>query len=422
MIAKDKVIKARAVLVLDEPFFGSLILRLKTKEDPSCKTMWVDGKTLGYNPAFVDSLSVEILKGCLCHEVMHLALSHHTRRGNRDHIKWNAAGDYAINGLIKDKFSLPDKCLFDPKFSALSAEAIYSQLPDQENESKGKSEQGTSQVSPPKGGGGQGDSAADSKPDKNEGQENGKDQENNGDQENDFDPGGCGEVRDADTGDSETPATEADISRSEADWKIAVSQAAQQAKTFGKLPAGFDRVVDDIINPRIDWRALLRRFMDTLVKTDYSWVHPNRRHIAAGLYLPSCRDSEVGTMVIGVDTSGSVSQKMLTQVAAEISSILNDIRADCHVVYCDTKVQNTEYFAPGDSITKLEAKGGGGTNFSPVFEWIEKENIDPSCVIYFTDLYGSFPATSPSYPVLWIVDGRISKKAPFGETLEYTGE
>ncbi len=410
MIAKDKVIKARAGLVLDEPFFGSLILRLKVKEDPSCKTMWVDGKSFGYNPGFVDSLSMDKLKGCLCHEVMHLALSHHTRRGNREQKNWNAAGDYAINGLIKDKFSLPDKYLFDPKFSALSAEAIYSQLPDQENESKGKSEQGTSQGSPPKGGGGQDDSAADSKPEKGEGKEN------------DSDPGGCGEIRDADTGDSETLVNEADLSRSEAEWKVAVSQAAQQAKTFGKLPIGFDRVIDDIINPRIDWRALLRQFMDTLVKTDYSWVHPNRRHIAAGLYLPSCRDSEVGTMVIGVDTSGSVSQKMLSQVAAEISSIINDIQADCHVVYCDSKVQNTEYFAPGDSISKLDAKGGGRTNFSPVFEWIEKENIEPSCLIYFTDLYGSFPATPPDYPVLWIVDGRISKKAPFGETLEYTGE
>ena len=153
MIGKDKVIKARAALVLDEPFFGSLVLRLKLKEDPSCKTMWVDGSTLGFNSTFVDSLSIEKLKGCLCHEVLHLALSHHTRRGNRTRTKWNVAGDYAINGMIKDKFSLPDGCLFDPKFTGLSTEAIYPQLPDEESESKDKNKEGINQVSLPKGGG-----------------------------------------------------------------------------------------------------------------------------------------------------------------------------------------------------------------------------------------------------------------------------
>lgn len=409
MIAKDKVTKARAALVLDEPFFGSLVLRLKLKEDSFCKTMWVDGSTLGYNPGFIDSLSMDVLKGCLCHEVMHLALSHHTRRGNREKTKWNSAGDYAINAIIRNKFSLPDGCLFDPKYSALSAEDIYSQLPiDEEKKKNQNKEEGNSQESPSSGGGTSESTspAADSQP---------------GNDDN-TDPGGCGEVRDADVGEGKGIPTEADLSRSEAEWKVVVSQAAQQAKAFGNLPAGFDRVVDEIINPKINWRAILRRFMDTLVKSDYSWVHPNRRHIHSGIYLPSCRDSEVGTVVVGVDTSGSVSQKMLIQVAAELSSIINDINVDCHVVYCDSKVQNTEYFSPGETISKLDAKGGGGTDFSPVFEWVEKENIAPSCVIYFTDLYGSFPAVQPDYPVLWIVDGRVLKKAPFGEVIEFTGD
>lgn len=416
MIAKDKVIKARAALVLDEPFFGSLVLRLKVKEDPSCKTMWVDGKMLGFNPVFIDSLSINILKGCLCHEVLHLALSHHTRRGNREHTKWNIAGDYAINAMIKDKFSLPDKCLFDPKFSALSAEDIYSQLPDEKK--KNQSKEGNSQASSSGGSGTSDSPATDSQSKKDKSEDNNKDKS----EDNNPDPGGCGEVRDANVGEDKGIPTEADLSHSEAEWKVAVSQAAQQAKTFGKLPAGFDRVVDDIINPKINWRALLRQFMDTLVKSDYSWVHPNRRHIHAGIYLPSCRDSEVGTMVIGVDSSLSMNDKMLKDIGAEVSSIINDLQIDCYVVYCDSKVQNTEYFAPGEPISKLNAKGGGGTDFKPVFDWIEKENITPSCLIYFTDLYGSFPETQPDYPVLWIVDGRSSKKAPFGEVIEFTGD
>lgn len=394
MTAKEKLIKARAALVLDQPFFGSLVLRLKPQEDLSCNTLWVDGTNLGFSPKFVDSLSMDQLKGCLCHEVLHCALAHHARRGDRDGKKWNVAADYAVNPVIKDKFSLPDGFLFDPAFNDLSAENIYSKLPQEES---GKDDQGQD-------GSGNGDSQEDSSP----GSDSGQGQ----------DPGGCGEVRDAPAEDGSTPGSEADLSKSEAEWKVAVAQAAQQAKSFGKLPAGIDRIVEEIINPRVDWRSILRYFMDTVSKSDYSWSPPNRRHIHSNIYLPSCRNTELGTVIIAVDTSGSIDDETLNKVAAELSGILNDVQAEAHVIYCDAEIQNVEYFGPGDFLGILNAKGGGGTDFRPVFDWIEKENISPSCLIYFTDLDGEFPESDPGFPVLWIVEGKTFESAPFGEILE----
>ena len=97
MTAAEKITKARAGLVLDLPFFGSLALRLKCKPDETCQTAWTDGQSIGYNPEFIDPLPLDQVKGLLAHEVMHLACSHHTRRGNRDPKKWNIAGDFAIN-------------------------------------------------------------------------------------------------------------------------------------------------------------------------------------------------------------------------------------------------------------------------------------------------------------------------------------
>ena len=383
MDSQEKIVKARSLLVLDEPFFGSLVLRLSPVSDPSCDTLWTDGVSLGFSPDFVEAQSMDVLKGCLCHEVMHCALSHHARRGARDSKKWNVAADYAVNGIIRDKFSLPDGALFNPDFVSLSAEEIYNNLPD--------------------GTGGQ-----------DKGGSSGGDQDQS---QGPSDPGGCGEVRDV-PGDDGGIASPSDLSKAESEWTVVVAQAAQQARAFGSLPAGMDRVVEQIVNPKIDWRSLLHRFMDQVARSDYSWMRPNRRHVHSGLYLPSCRNNDIGTIVVAVDTSGSISQNTLDQVVAELRAIVQDFRCDVSVVFCDSQVQGIEHFYDGDLPDRLIPKGGGGTDFRPVFEWIDRESVDLSCLIYFTDLCGDFPESGPMFPVLWITEGQALKEVPFGEVIE----
>ena len=385
MNTKDKLTKARAGLVLDEPFFGSLILRLSMVEDPGNPgnpTMATNGKEIRFNPIFVDSLPVDQLKAVLCHEVMHCALAHMSRRDSRDPMGWNIAADFAVNPIIRDKFSLPADHLFNADWAALSAEEIYNKLPREQKSSKGQGE--------------------------------GKDKAQGQGQ----DPGGCGAVEDL-KGDDGAAASPADKSQAENEWKVATVQAAQQAKSVGKLPAGIDRLIEEIVNPKVDWREVLKRFIDTSAKNDYSMFPPNRRHIHNGLYLPSCKSNEIGSIVIAVDTSGSISQDQLNKFSSELFSIISDFSAEIHVLYCDTKIQREEFYGSGDLPLSLKAKGGGGTDLRPVFEWVEKNGVLPSCLIYFTDLYGTFPEHGSDYPVLWVVEENSGDPPSFGEVLKF---
>ena len=384
LTVKEKLVKARTGLVLDHPFFGSLVLRLVPEEVPSFPTMFTDGKRLGYNPKWVEGLSLPQLKGILCHEVLHCALNHMTRRGDRDARTWNIAGDYAINGMIREIVSLPAGHLFNPDFDGLSAEDIYSRIPkggpDKDGHDKGK-------------GGGQEDQGG----------------------MPDSDPGGCGAVKDS-PGKAGDPASASNFEAQAADWAVATAQAAQAARSQGKLPAGLERMVDEILNPKVDWISMLQRFMMTAAKSDYSWSRPNRRFIHAGLYLPSCYSLRMDDVIIGVDTSGSISRADLARAAAEISAVCSDVGATVHVVYCDSEISGVETFGPADLPLALRPKGGGGTDFRPVFDWAEDRGERPSCLIYFTDLMGAFPEVDPGYPVLWAVVGG-QDKVPFGEVL-----
>src|ERR1700734_1913136 len=144
-----RIQKARTSLILDHPFFGSLLFRLKGRECRSIPTMATDGVSIYYNPDFVETLNAATLAGTLAHEVMHPALHHHVRRSGRDPKRWNVACDYAINPLLVDAgLSLPEGVLLDDRFRAMSAEQIYSLIEseatedsaggDEENESGGE--------------------------------------------------------------------------------------------------------------------------------------------------------------------------------------------------------------------------------------------------------------------------------------------
>jgi predicted metal-dependent peptidase len=149
--------------------------------------------------------------------------------------------------------------------------------------------------------------------------------------------------------------------------------------------------------------------------SDNRWTPPNRRYIASGLYLPSVERIGTGTIVVAVDTSGSIGTEELEQFAGEISAMSDEAMPESiHVVYCDAVVQSFQEFGPSEPI-ELEPKGGGGTDFRPVFEWVEQNQIAPVCLIYLTDLCCHSYPQIPEYPVLWVTDSR--KTAPFGETV-----
>lgn len=387
MDAKAKLSKARAQMVLSQPFFGSLALRLEMIEAETLpngqpnETMATDGRRLVYNAAFVDRLPMPELVGVVAHEVMHCAAQHTTRRAGRDPGDWNKAADYAINSILDAAgFTLPAEALRNPDFDGLSADAIYSEIHQDP-------------------------------PEDDDGQDDG-----DGGQPG-VDPGQCGAVLDA-TGPDGGPLSQAEAAQLEQDWKVAAMQAEATARAQGKLPAGVDVLLDALRRPRVDWRETLRRFMDEHAKMDYSWFPPNRRHVASGLYLPSLRSEEMGEIVVAVDTSGSIDEELLQQFGGELAAILDELQpARTTAIYCDTAVNRVQTFEQGEAFT-LNAKGRGGTAFSPVFEHVRKAGIVPAVLLYFTDLGASDFPPDPGYPVIWAAYGcRPDERAPVGETL-----
>jgi predicted metal-dependent peptidase len=367
MSAESKMSAARVSLVLENPFFGSLALSLKMQADSTCKTAYVNGRELGYNPAWVENLSHDQVTALVAHGVMHCAMGHPWRRDGRNSKGWNIGCDQAINGELRESFTLPDGALY-PDEPGKSAEYYYARV--QEDES----------------GDGQGEAG-------------------NGPSE----PDPLGEVRDAPTG----PDADGEPAPSEQEWKQNAASAMQQAKMCGKMPGGLARDIAQALRPKIDIRSLLLRFFSERSTADYSWARPNLRYIAQGLYLPCLDSRDLGEIAIGIDTSGSVNAVSLAYARGIVESVIEETSpASVSVFYFDSSVQHTERFERGESLT-WRPQGGGGTSFVEVLQTIESEGT-AVCALIISDLYGTFPE-SCDLPVIWL--STTDEVAPFGETV-----
>ena len=395
--AVERIRKARTALLLDHPFFGSLLFRLKSEECHSIPTMATNGVVLRYNPAFVDTLNATTLAGVLAHEVMHPALQHHTRRSKRDPRRWNEACDYAINPLLLDAgLHLPDDVLVDPRFRGMSAEQIYNL-----READAQSDSGSESESTQKKNDDLGSESNDPTGSNN----------NDGSPSVPESQGGIGQVFDA----PEAGEGESGNDDQAREWEIAVNQAATVAQQAGKVPAGLKRTLEGAAEAKVDWRELLRRLWSDTIPADSSWMRPNRRHIWSGLYLPGVVREGIGEIAIAVDCSGSVNARQLRLFEAEIRSILEGQRPErVHVLYFDAEVQKVDTYTAGE-VLHLDPVGGGGTDFGPCFAWLNEHGIRPQTLVFLTDLYGTFPDDAPDYPVLWASTG--GRHAPFGSVI-----
>jgi predicted metal-dependent peptidase len=373
---------ARVRLVLGRDarsaFFATLVLRLAPEPAWDVETLSTDGKVLRYFPPFVTALSPDELVGVLAHEVMHCALAHPARRGGRDPERWNVACDLAVNPLlVAAGVVLPPGRLMpgEGSYAGLdpgkAAEEYYALL---------HAPPGPSQR--PEGGPGPAG-----------------------------DPGGCGQVMDPAHCD---PAAAREV---EADWRVAVAQAQLAAAGRGPLPAGLGRSVERVLHPPADWRAVLREFVASHARNDYSWARPNRRFIAQGLYLPGLHSEELGDVVLAVDTSGSIDERLLGLFAAEANAVLSAYDCAVTVLYHDTDVQRVQAWNAADGPLVLEPVGGGGTSHACVFDWLDRSGLDPACVVCLTDLETEFPAVRPAVPVLWAVPGGPPRDPPFGRVV-----
>src|ERR1700756_5321989 len=391
-----RIQKARTALLLDHPFFGTLLFRLGARACSSIATMATDGVSLYFNPEFVETLSSPDLIGTLAHEVMHPALQHHIRRAGRSPKRWNMACDYAINPMLRDAgLTLPKDVLYEARFVGMSAEEIYNLLEAEENNSSQDQD---------------GDAG-----DRGENAQAGKEPScSNKDTDTPQVPrtaGGIGQVLDAATDNLDG----ASVEEQAREWQMAVQQAENVARLAGKMPAGAIRSLEASKAANVDWRELLRRAWSETIPADYSWTRPNRRHIWSGVYLPGVTSEGVGEVAIAVDCSGSIHARQLGLFEAEVRSILAGQQPQrVHVLYFDAEVHRYETYRAGQPI-HLTPVGGGGTDFRPCFRWLEEKGIHPETLVFLTDLCGTFPEKAPGYPVIWA--STETRPVPFGQVI-----
>lgn len=366
-----RLAKAKTKLVLEHPFTGSVALNMKFVLDENIPTAATDGKCVWFNPGFIETLTDDELVFLVAHEVMHPMLDHNYRRGERDPRKWNRAADYVINELldVEGIGTMPSGGLRDTSIynaGNRSSDGIYNILPEESGD-------------------GSGSGYAD----------------------------GQGPLDDCRDG----GGSPAEIAQAQAEMKVQVAQAAQAARMMGKMSANMQRLVDEVLQPKVAWQDVLWRFMQKCSRDVRTFARPNRRFASQGYYLPSVTDETIGEMVFAVDCSGSISAQQISQAAGELTYVFEHFRpSKLHVVYFDSSVSHSEVYQPGDTLD-IRPHGGGGTAFSPVFRFVTEQNIEPTACIFLTDLYCSDFGPEPDYPVLWVSDG--ADRAPFGEVVKW---
>lgn len=368
-------------LLSRDPFCAAVLMNCRQVIDENgavTPTMATDGETLWINPAMVAAESVGALVTVLAHEAMHIVSLHPFRQGQRDHKEWNIATDKEINGTLraidaegKIKYEWPKCGVLLPAAGdeGKAAEQMYSEPSANTDGREGK--------------GGKGNSAGD------------------------LDGDGMGGVR-APQGDP------SELAEKESRAKMQIAAAAEMAKGQGQLPAALARLVQESLEPKVCWQDVLRAFIRESAKDDYSWSRPNPRYAASGFILPSLHSQRLGVIAVAIDTSGSIGEAQLNEFLTEVEAIAHECKpASIRLIDCDAQVNSIRECDPLEPLPR-DFNGGGGTAFAPVFDAMAEEA--PVCLVYLTDLEGSFPDREPAFPVLWATTSdRLT--APFGETI-----
>jgi len=389
--AREKLVTARIGLLLRAPFFGNLATRMTLiNADAWCPTAATDGRKFYYNSEFVNNLPLKQLEFLVGHEVLHAVYDHMGRRGNRDPKLWNIADDYCVNwDLVEQRVG--DKIpisLYDSKYKGMSAEEVYDDL--YENADKINIDELMKRLL---------DEHLDGE---------GEDGEGEGDK----------------PGNGRPKLSEEEKKAIRDEVKEAVLAAANAAGA-GNIPGGVKRMIRDLCEPVMNWRELLQQQIESTVKSDFTWARPSRRGWHMDAVMPGMKPGEQIDVVIGIDTSGSITDTDLKIFLSEIKGIMESYdEYRIHVVGWDTEVHNSEVFT-SDNITNIEEfvpGGGGGTDPHCVWRWLEENQIEPKKLIMFTDycFFGWSPEEVEQYcDTVWIIKGNKSAEPEFGVYAHY---
>lgn len=387
-LARDKLIGARVGLLLKHSFFGNLATNLKlTNADEWCATAATDGRRFYYNSKFINMLSRGELEFLFGHEVLHVVYDHMGRRSERDPQIWNIADDYAVNADLKrhkvGDFITTVPCLYESKYDGKPAEEIYDDLMN--NAQKIDL-----------------DSLVDKLLDDH------------------MDGDGDGDEADGENSkNSKRPkpmtAEERDQLRQELKQQIL---AAAKSSEAGSIPAAVQRLVKDITEPQMPWRELIQTNLTSAIKSDYSFMRPNRRGWHMDAIMPGMTPGEEVEVAVAIDMSGSIGTEQAGVFLGEIRGIMESFTSyKIHVFCFDTEIYNPQNFNSDnlETIESYEPRGGGGTDFDCIFTYLKDKGDEVKRLIVFTDGYPFDSWGDPDFcDTTWVIHGHPDPKPPFG--------
>lgn len=430
------------------PFVGSVSMSmdLVPTRDPQNPTAATDGRRIYFDIAFLSELSVNDRMFVLGHEVYHNVMMHFLRQCGRDRDIWNIATDMEVNAMLASDGLFPPITAILPKKYGFedgrSAEEYYELLVRrQQNQqmmsssSNSSGSKGTCQGCQPSDGNG------DKPEDMNEdgdgtptpsGNKEGKLDEQfdrhiyEGDDlskeptdENMSDK--YGKLPDHDE-DFEPNVEEKAVEKIR---EAAISAAQTIERQRGELPGHLKRLVNELLEPEIDWKEILLQFTTRCITNDATWNRPNRRFAYSGTYLPG-HEGKMLKIAVGLDTSGSTAvdiKKFMSEVDGIVKSFGN---YSLDVIQCDTEVNRVDHYdedMPADfEHEQFNVYGGGGTRLTPIFDYVAVNDLEPDAVVIFTDGYCEqmLAENAPDYPVLWVLTKENSRSnLGFGEIVEF---
>ena len=392
----EKLTTARVGLLLKAPFFGNMATRMQLKDSSDwCPTAATNGRDFYYNKDFVSKLSVKKLEFLFGHEILHCVLDHFGRAGSRDRQLCNIAQDFAVNQILVDervgeKITEVQICL-DSKYRGMAWEEIYDDLYEKAEKislpelMKQLGDLLDEHINEDGQGDGKGDKS---------------DKEGKG-------PGGMSKE-------------EAQKIRDEIKEAMIQSAAAAGA---GKVPAGIQRLIKDLTEPKMNWRQIVRQEIQSIVRNDYSFVRPSRKGWQTGAILPGMIPDTTIDVAIAIDMSGSIGDEDATTFLSEVKGIMDQYEDFKITLFCfDTEIYNPQVITQDNAMDLLdyEPQGGGGTDFEACFNFMKEQGIEPKKFIMFTDGWPCGSWGDESYcDTLFIVKGNTSAEAPFGQTVIY---
>ena len=407
--AEERLSKA-VVAIMGHPRYtalaGVLMLGEKTIEE-DIPTACTNGRDVKYGRAFVDGLTDAELRGLVLHEDEGHKLYRHLTTWrwmyDIDPFLANCACDYVINIRIVDDnkddgfAELPEGGLVDERFRGMDEAQVFNILrQEQDEQSTGDSGGSDSQDN----------ESGDGDPQDNESGSGSEQSAGAGLDQHDWD--GAQELSDEE---------KRELAR---DIDEAIRQGAMAA---GKMGGTGNRGLDELLQPQVDWREVLREFVQTTCAgSDYStYARPNRRLMSQGIYMPSGVSEQVEELVIAIDTSGSIGQSELTEFLSEVKGVCDTVKPNkVRLLYWGSDVVGDESYDMHELdnlVTSTKPMGGGGTDVNCVTQYMAKKGIKPQAVIVLTDghLYGGWGEWT--CPVLWTILDNERALADVGKTV-----